>query len=69
MGERKGNVTIFAPFDLNYLTAIFIAFSSLQFKVALTIFQIFQANEIPVYYPLECFFSLYYIQVATNLDR
>ena len=54
---------------INYLTAIFIAFSSLQFKVALIIFQIFLANEIPVYYPLECFFSLYHIQVTTNLHR
>ena len=55
--------------SIDYLTAIFIAFSSLQFKVALIIFQIFLANEIPVYYPLECFFSLYHIQVTTNLHR
>jgi len=53
----------------DYLTAIFMVFPSSCFSVALIIFQIFLANEIPVYYPLECFFSSYHIQVTTNLHR
>ena len=52
-----------------YLTAIFQRFSGSWFLVALTNFEFFLADEIPVYYPLECFFSLYHIQVTTNLHR
>ena len=74
IGTRDAFLRLLSPhisdsllFD--YLTAISTVFSSFWFSVALIIFQIFLANEITAYYPLKHFFSLYYIQVASNLDR